>query len=106
MPRSTPPDVFVHEQRPLTPHRTKPGRPIDFLEALEHHVVARLRRMLSGATERQPIPPPAAGGVRLDGVIQDVRYGLRLLRREPGYAAVAMLVMAIGIGATTMLFSV
>jgi len=36
----------------------------------------------------------------------DVRYALRLLRREPGYAAVAILTMALGIGAATTLFSV
>ena len=38
--------------------------------------------------------------------MQDLRYGLRLLRRQPGFAAVAILTMALGIGATTMLFSV
>lgn len=38
--------------------------------------------------------------------MQDVRYGVRLLRRQPGIAAVAILTMALGIGATTMLFSV
>ncbi len=38
--------------------------------------------------------------------MRDVRYALRLLRRDPGYAAVAVLTMAIGIGATTTLFSV
>ena len=38
--------------------------------------------------------------------MHDLRYGLRLLRRQPGVAAVAMLTMALGIGATTMLFSV
>ena len=40
------------------------------------------------------------------GLMQDVRYGLRLLRRQPGFAAVAILTMALGIGATTMLSSV
>jgi putative ABC transport system permease protein len=38
--------------------------------------------------------------------MQDLRYGVRLLRRQPGFAAVAILTMALGIGATTMLFSV
>jgi putative ABC transport system permease protein len=38
--------------------------------------------------------------------MQDLRYGLRLLRRQPGFAAVAILTMALGIGATTVLFSV
>ena len=36
----------------------------------------------------------------------DARYGLRLLRREPGFAFVAMLTIALGIGSTTTLFSV
>ena len=38
--------------------------------------------------------------------MSDLRYGLRLLRRQPGFAAVAILTMALGIGATTVLFSV
>jgi putative ABC transport system permease protein len=40
------------------------------------------------------------------GLAQDARYAGRLLRRQPGYAAVAILTMALGIGATTTLFSV
>jgi putative ABC transport system permease protein len=38
--------------------------------------------------------------------MQDLKYGFRLLRRQPGFAAVAVLTMALGIGATTLLFSV
>lgn len=39
-------------------------------------------------------------------LIQDLRYAVRLLRRQPRYALVATLTMALGIGATTILFSV
>jgi len=37
---------------------------------------------------------------------QDVRYGARLMRRTPGFAATTILTIALGIGATTAMFSV
>ena len=42
----------------------------------------------------------------LNGIAQDIRSGLRVLRREPGYTAVAVLTMALGVGATSTLISV
>jgi predicted permease len=42
----------------------------------------------------------------LDAVGQDVRYALRMLRREPGFAAVVVLTLGFGIGVNTATFSV
>jgi putative ABC transport system permease protein len=92
-------------------------------EELEFHRDARVaqyeRQGLStaaaGRAARNRIGPLAVhqergyrirGGAMLDSIVQDVRYGVRALRRQPGFSAVAILTLALGIGASTAIVSV
>jgi predicted permease len=74
---------------------------------LSREEALRQARLKLGGLDRTKEECRDALGVSLvESVFQDMRFGLRMLRKNPGFTSVAVITLALGIGATTAMFTV
>ena len=74
---------------------------------LTHQESVRRARLAFGGEEQVKESCREARGTQLmETVLQDVRYGLRTMGRNPGFFSIAALTLALGIGASTAVFSI
>jgi len=76
------------------------------LDELEGENLGRGLKHIERNFYRDPIAPGKVSGSIFEGIVQDVRYALRMLMKSPAFAVDAILTLGLGIGSTVAVFGV
>jgi putative ABC transport system permease protein len=87
--------------------REEEVRRVALEELSEEDLLARGLRQVEDEAKREPPVPGGGGGSNfLASIWQDIRYGLRMLRQNPGFTLAAVSAIALGVGINVGIFSV